>query len=764
MNHGIKRTTDGNIINLSKLSLTASDKILLQKGLSFVPTPNITKAPILKAAEILGRRLKLHNYFNARPTLKNRYNKLPFTGKSNWSPPDGQIDAEVHTCISNFTKELDAIKVQSEKSNITPEEMLCLDKLRKNKDIVIKKADKGSAIVVLDKEDYLFEGYRQLGNKQHYTVLEKPIFQDTAKLIEDILIDLKGASYISEKQLNYLKPGKDPRPRRLYMLPKIHKPRQKWTVPDKIPPGRPIVSDCNSESENVAGFIDDFIKDKAKRHPSYIKDTYDYVDKIRDLDIPKDALLITLDVESMYTNIDHDKGLEAVASAFDEREKTPKFHAVMKLLEISLKRNDFEFDHKHFLQVSGTSMGKKWAPHYADIYMAKFERDALAKCPLKPYFYCRFLDDVYMIWTHGIEAFHEFLDIFNSHQPPIKFKAEIHNTSVNFLDTTTFKDPEEERQLLTKVYFKPTDTHELLFKESFHPKHTFKGVLKSQIIRYYKICSRQSDFEEAWQILYKALSKRKYSKRWLRKVKNQTILDLQTKDRVELDNLSKSPSSKHGAGPCGGKRCITCNNIATCQNFTSSQTNETFAINSILDCNSSNIIYLYTCKFCHVQYVGETGNSLRDRANRHRAAICARNPSSALFTHLEDYHAHQIKKWNDQHFILIPIEQVEEKSSKILTKMERLKRETFWIDTLHTFNRSGLNSRKLDHLFKPAKQDIIPFVVPYSKTANLAAKIIKRHVQELQEKDEYGDFNYNMVTAYSRHKNLKQFLVSSQLK
>jgi hypothetical protein len=763
-NHNHEANLNRNIVNLSDYALSPSDKTILQKGLSFVPTPRITKTPILKAAETLSRRLKLYHFFNARPTLQNSYQKLPFTGKSNWTPPDSKIDNDVHKCISDIIRDINGIKLQSENSNISADEMSSLHRLSKNENIVIKKADKGSAIVIMNKEDYLFEGYRQLQNPLHYKRLEKPIFMETAKLITDILIDLKEASYISEKQLKFLQPTADPRSRIFYTLPKIHKPTDKWTVPGKIPPGRPIVSDCDSESEKVAGFIDDYIKGKANKHPSYLKDTYDFVEKIKDLEIPEGALLITLDVESMYTNINHDKGLEAVAGLFEERERNPKFHAVMKLLELSLKRNDFKYNNQHFLQISGTSMGKKWAPHYADIYMAKFEKEALDKCLLKPYFYHRFLDDVFMIWTHGLRAFYEFLDIFNSHQPEIKFKAEIRNMCADFLDTTVFKNPEDETRLMTKVFFKPTDTHQLLFKNSFHPRHTFSGVLKSQVTRFYRICSRQEDFEEAWQILYQALSKRNYSRRWLRKIKNQTFLDLQTKDRISLEQLCNPSSSKTGASACGSNRCMTCRIIPACQNFTGTMTGETFGINSFLNCDSTNLIYLYTCKFCHSQYVGETGKCLRDRANRHRAAIYSENLSSPLYVHLSEIHSREVKSWNDENFILTPIEQIEEMPTKTLTKMRRLERETFWIDTLNTFDKFGLNSRILDHLIKPKKQDAIPFVVPYSKTGNLAARIIKGHIEELRKKDEFNDFDYKVVTAYSRHKNLKGFLVSSNLK
>ena len=54
-------------------------------------------------------------------------------------------------------------------------------------------------------------------------------------------------------------------------------------------------------------------------------------------------------------------------------------------------------------------------------------------------------------------------------QPPIRFKATIHEHSIDFLDTTIYKDPKYPNSLLTKVYFKPTDIHQLLDKTSDGP-------------------------------------------------------------------------------------------------------------------------------------------------------------------------------------------------------------------------------------------------------------------------------------------------------
>lgn len=78
---------------------------------------------------------------------------------------------------------------------------------------------------------------------------------------------------------------------------------------------------------------------------------------------------------------------------------------ILQLLEICLTNNDFQFDNKAYLQMEGTAMGQRYALSYANIYMSEWERVALAKCPLQPVFYLRFLDDIIGVWVHGEEAF-----------------------------------------------------------------------------------------------------------------------------------------------------------------------------------------------------------------------------------------------------------------------------------------------------------------------------------------------------------------------
>lgn len=62
----------------------------------------------------------------------------------------------------------------------------------------------------------------------------------------------------------------------------------------------------------MAEFIDFFLNPLSVTHPSYIKDTFDFIHKIRTIKIPTNWHLFTMDVKNLYTNIDVLEGIQAV--------------------------------------------------------------------------------------------------------------------------------------------------------------------------------------------------------------------------------------------------------------------------------------------------------------------------------------------------------------------------------------------------------------------------------------------------------------------
>ena len=89
--------------------------------------------------------------------------------------------------------------------------------------MVIKKADKGSVVVIMDTQNYITEGYRQLNNDNHYEKINEPIYPRTAIQIIGIFNKLKSTGAISEKQFQFLSSTQEPRPRYFYMLHTIHR-------------------------------------------------------------------------------------------------------------------------------------------------------------------------------------------------------------------------------------------------------------------------------------------------------------------------------------------------------------------------------------------------------------------------------------------------------------------------------------------------------------------------------------------------------------
>lgn len=92
----------------------------------------------------------------------------------------------------------------SEISNLSKEEARALYQLIHNKYIVIKPADKGSSVVLMEEEAYIWEAMRQLQDKKYYVKLNRPIYTKTIPVINKRLIKLKNKGFITEKQSLYL--------------------------------------------------------------------------------------------------------------------------------------------------------------------------------------------------------------------------------------------------------------------------------------------------------------------------------------------------------------------------------------------------------------------------------------------------------------------------------------------------------------------------------------------------------------------------------
>jgi len=245
--------------------LSESENRLLQKGLLFVPTiKHFPINEIVAAKDEICRKIKIKDFF--QDSVQNNYSyEKKLQNKSNWQPPTSKITEETIKTASKIncetTKLLQSLPGTSNgslilpgKMNIDREETLALKSLKNNDNIVIKSADKGGAIVIMDKDAYIREGNRQLQDPKYYRKLEEPIYPKNATKINAILEDLLHRRIIEKKQFDYLRADAETsRPRLFYLLPKIHKDKKSWPQLNQ-PSGRPIISDINSESYHVSEY------------------------------------------------------------------------------------------------------------------------------------------------------------------------------------------------------------------------------------------------------------------------------------------------------------------------------------------------------------------------------------------------------------------------------------------------------------------------------------------------------------------------------
>ena len=84
-------------------------------------------------------------------------------------------------------------------------------------------------------------------------------------------------------------------------------------------------------------------------------------------------------------------------------------------------------------------MGTKIAVAFANIFMGAVESQILHRSVLKPLVWKRYIEYIFSIWNINKDEVTQFIEQANSHNPTIKFTAEVSDTDTAFLDTSVYK-------------------------------------------------------------------------------------------------------------------------------------------------------------------------------------------------------------------------------------------------------------------------------------------------------------------------------------
>ncbi|KAM5158158.1 LOW QUALITY PROTEIN: uncharacterized protein ACMZJ9_009403 [Mantella aurantiaca] len=250
-------------------------------------------------------------------------------------------------------------------------------------------------------------------------------------------------------------------------------------------------------------------------------DTMDMLRVINGLHVPRDAVLVTIDVEALYSSIPHDLGLKAVKKFLKEMGQAwePYNSFVLGALEFILRNNIFTFHTTHYLQVQGVAMGTTCAPSYACLYLGEWERELFAS-DASVYLdrilcWHRYIDDIFLVWDGPVPLLDEFLGHLNTNEQNLFFTMTKSRTTITFLDLTIYRD--SQGYLQTELFRKPTAGNSLIRANSFHPQHTIENIPRGQYLRAKRNCSTEEAFEKEAKHLKTRFLERGYKNKTLRK-------------------------------------------------------------------------------------------------------------------------------------------------------------------------------------------------------------------------------------------------------
>ena len=463
---------------------------VLQKGLKFTPTPEKCNPHELESdIQEFIRKIRLAEFFDGEddtdPSLVRN--------KSDFIPPKQRNLAleKFASNINNYPRTQRDIKI---KSNITNDERKAMRELANDKSIVIKEADKGGAVVIMDSEKYKQLVNGMLNDTNYYEKLHGDPSKSDKIRYQKLIEEFK--DQFTRKELDYLKRF-EVKSRNLYGLPKIHKSEVINKACEKSKSHtvivsdvtdlklRPIVAGPSCQTHRLSNLLDILLRPLTQFVPSYLRDSIDFLNSLP-AEVPSECILVSYDVESLYSNISHDLGIEAIKFWLEKyRTAIPNRFSnefIIKSTAFILENNTFYFNGEHFKQIKGTAMGTKFAPVYATLVLGYLEQKLYQQITTEfgtsygTYFrnnWKRFLDDIFIIWIRSFEDLNTVSRMLNNLHPDLNFVPNYDENQLPFLDVLVKK---VNCKIETDIFYKPTDSKQYLIFNSCHPKHTKENI------------------------------------------------------------------------------------------------------------------------------------------------------------------------------------------------------------------------------------------------------------------------------------------------
>ena len=522
--HSLTHSLNSNIHKIGKstyaigdVNITKTQIQVLDKGLGFVP--NITPLEIEKERKEIEEKVEriIDKTINQTLGLKR-------TAKR----------SEKYALTREISKETEEImKEKRTERNVTQAEIQAIKQL-KTKSLTIKPIDKNLGVAVIDTQVYIKEIEKQLENPNNYKKLNSNPTLATIKKIKSLILNLNKEKKLNKKLVKRLQPSKEAKAGRFYGLPKIHKPKLGW---------RPIVSNNEHPTENLSKWIHSVLEPTARKNYTHIDNSYELCNILAALNKEPTQktqwIVLTADIENLYSNIPHREGTESCIQAiYEDNENKLKLknrQAMQALIYNTLSNNVFEFNTKYYTQTKGTAMGTSMAPAYANLYLNQKEQEWLKITKLKHniVLFKRYLDDIVIIYNNHDDSLQSLTKEIQEAYKPLCI-------TYTYGKKEPFLDVEIEirrNRIEYNMYRKALNSKEIIPYNSCHPQSTKIGTIIGEYKRINKLNSTEIEKRREKIKLQQRCLKQGYPSKEIEKARRKAQVEkerTQEKEKVHL--------------------------------------------------------------------------------------------------------------------------------------------------------------------------------------------------------------------------------------
>ena len=526
-----------NAHNLTGQTLPPDILKLLGLGSKMIPKPHCTAqsawADFETAFTKLTRNIIVKYWFKftAPEAIRAKKDKPWIPSKlhisdPDWWPDSDDIPAELSAMIDQVRKEVFPV-IEAEittffssgnADNLSVTERETLIKLQAlHKDLVITDTDKNLGLAVLNKADYDAAVLATLSDEKTYRLQVEPSADILSRIFHEARsIFLDHLDFFSAEEKKFLFHHYSPRnehnfsfsPMRL--LPKVHKELLAY---------RAIVNAIRAITTPFSILINNRLQKCMQQQKSFIADSSTFVKLLEKLPIPRNRrheliCICTLDVVTLYPSVPVAHALDRLYPFLIKNNFEPHTSwVIVVILEFILMNNYVTFNEQVWKQIWGTAMGTAAAPCFASIFMSDLESPWLEEFDSIIHVFKRYLDDgILILYASEAEA-KIMLDKFNLLNKHIQITYTISSSNAIFLDLDIYRDAsfEDTGLFRTKTFFKPMNRFLYMPANSFHPQSCKFGFIRSEILRFRRLSSLESDFLTSVYLFFERLVARGYS-------------------------------------------------------------------------------------------------------------------------------------------------------------------------------------------------------------------------------------------------------------